>query len=167
MVKKKRSNDWAEALQNYREVNKLELEILSVLADAMDFNSPEPTFDQDGVEIVPEVISESQMRVVRARAAVISMMKVPQARKAAGMPRLGRGKTYDPEALSIESLLVKVAVSFIRKEMTEKEAIDEVMYQLSPKMDIDPRTAKSYLLQLVHLHQHLAAPSDGTFIVER
>jgi hypothetical protein len=51
--------------------------------------------------------------------------------------------------------------------MTEKEAIDEVMYQLSPKMDIDPRTAKSYLLQLVHLHQHLAAPSDGTFIVER
>jgi hypothetical protein len=80
--------------------------------------------------------------------------------QACGVSQRGR-------AFKCESLLVKVAVSFIRKEMTEKEAIDEVMYQLSPKMDIDPRTAKSYLLQLVHLHQHLAAPSDGTFIVER
>jgi hypothetical protein len=172
MVKKK---NVFYTLADWRRDNPVEADILDLIATAKDHalsqiphvggESDDP---DDSYARVDNTLTELELSIERGEKAIRLLMGVPQARRAAGLQRQGRGrdKSYDPDSTNVTDPQVKVVLEMLRGEKTQELAFSEVTKIISPNEKIDHRTIKRYVDELIYNWGHLAKPYGEPFWVE-
>jgi hypothetical protein len=172
MVKKK---NVFYTLADWRRDNPVEADILDLIAAAKDHalsqiphvggESDDP---DDSYARVDNTLTELELSIERGEKAIRLLMGVPQARRAAGLQRQGRGrdKSYDPDSTNVTDPQVEVVLEMLRGEKTQELAFSEVTKIISPNEKIDHRTIKRYVDELIYNWGHLAKPYGEPFWVE-
>ena len=91
---------------------------------------------------VHDQLTELELTIQRGEKAIRLLMAVPQARKASGLAKKGRGrdKSYDPESANLHDPQVQVVLAMLRGEKTQETAYIEVTKIISPNQTIDHPT---------------------------
>lgn len=172
MVKKK---NVFYTIADWRKDNPVEADILDLISAAKNYaltQAPHIGGESDDPDDcharVDDTLTELELSIERGEKAIRLLMGVPQARKAAGLQRQGRGKdkSYDPDTTNATDPQVKVVLEMLRGKKTQELAFSEVTKIISPKEKIDHRTIKRYVDGLIHNWGHLAKPYGGSFWVE-
>jgi hypothetical protein len=87
--------------------------------------------------------------------ALQAALQTGQGRKAAGLPRRGRGKTYDPDKAAIDSIPFGAVLQFALGETTHEQTILALIAYMGEEMD--SRTADIYLQAILPRAQKVAA----------
>jgi hypothetical protein len=172
MVKKK---DAYYKIADWRKANPVEADINDLINAARAYallQAPHVEGETGNPEDPPErfddILTELELAIQRGEKAILLMMNVSQARKAAGLSKRGRGKdpSYDPESTSLNDPQVQVVLKMLSGEKTQETAFSEVIKIISPKEDIDPRTIKRYVDVLIQKWGSYADPDRKPFWVE-
>lgn len=163
-------------IADWRKDNPVEADILDLISAARDHalsQVPHVGGDSDDPDNtyarVDDTLTELELTIERGEKAIRLLMEVPQARKAAGLRRQGRGrdKSYDPDSTSATDPQVKVVLEMLRGEKTQELAFIEVTKIISPNEKIDHRTIKRYVDELIQNWGHLVKPYGEPFWLDK
>ena len=172
MVKKKNSR---YTMADWRRDNPVEADILDLIgaahsyADSLVPYSDAKSDDPDCVLVrADDKLTELELAIHRGTQAIRLMMGVAQARKVAGLKKMGRGKdkSYDPLTAKLSDPQVQVVLEMLREEKTKEAAYTEVAGIISPGEKIDQRTLKHYIETLSQCWGYYANPDLKPFWVD-
>jgi len=172
MVKKKNA---CYTIADWRKDNPVEADILDLINAANSYAMSLVPHIDDEIDDpyytparVDNALTELELTIQRGEQAIRLLMGVPQARKAAGLAKRGRGKdkSYDPESTKLSDPQVQVVLEMLRGEKTQELAFSEVTKIISPNEKIDQRTIKRYVDELIQNWGHLAKPYGEPFWLE-
>jgi hypothetical protein len=125
--------------------------------DSGDPQDPPVRFDDTPTEL--------EASLARAEAAIRAMMKTSVGRKAAGLPRKGRGKdkSYDPDSTSPSDPQVLMVLAMLRGEVEAETAYIKISKMISPNESIDKRTLDAYVQDLISVWGRLADTNKPSF----
>lgn len=105
---------------------------------------------EDPPERFDETPTQLEASIQRAESAIRAMLKTSAGRKAAGLPRKGRGKdkSYDPDSTSPSDPQVLMVLAMLRGEVEAETAYSEISKMISPNETIDKRTLAAYVNDL-------------------
>lgn len=111
--------------------------------------------------------TELEGAIERAERAIAAMMRISQARAAAGMKKRGRGKdkSFDPDKTNLTDPQVQVVLEMLRNKKAPAVAFSEVAEIIAPKGNIDTRTLRSYIEALIGIWGSYAASNRNPFWV--
>lgn len=171
MVKKKEAH---YTIADWRKDNPIEADILDLISAAnthalsfVKYVGGETDDPDDTPVRVHDQLTELELSIQRGEKAIRLLMAVPQARKAAGLAKKGRGrdKSYDPESANLHDPQVQVVLAMLRGEKTQETACTEVTKIISPNETIDHRTIKRYIDVLIQNWGRYADPDQKPFWV--
>lgn len=124
-------------------------------------------YPEDQPERFDDELTELELAIQRAEKAIAAMMRISQARAAAGMKKRGRGKdkSFDPDKTNLTDPQVQVVLEMLRNEKAPAVAFSEVAEIIAPKGDIDTRTLRSYIESLIGIWGSYATSNRNPFWV--
>jgi hypothetical protein len=155
MVRKK---DAFYTIADWRKDNPVEADILDLINAANSYAMSLVPHIDDEIDDpyytparVDNALTELELTIQRGEQAIRLLMGVPQARKAAGLAKRGRGKdkSYDPESTKLSDPQVQVVLEMLRGEKTQEMAFSEVAKIISPNEKIDQRTINRYVDEVI------------------
>jgi hypothetical protein len=162
MVKKKINHNPVPSVReffaNWRKENPVEADIRDLIDAAKSYADSKAVYvggTSDDPEDIPvrfdDNLTELEMTIRRAEKAIMLMMEVSQARKAAGLKKKGRGKEkyLDPRTMEISNPQVDVVNKLCRGEITRTEAEIQIRKIIDPRERVDDRTFKNYVNELI------------------
>jgi hypothetical protein len=147
-------------IADWRKDNPVEAGIMDLISAAKAYASsqaPHVGRASDDPEDVPQRFDDEatllELSIHRGEVAIRAMMETSQGRKAAGLKKRARGrdKSYDPAATLLSDPQVQIVLKMLRGEMEQEEAFAQVATMIAPRGEIDHRTLKIYVAELIRL----------------